>query len=128
MSSKPGSYVLIIEITNSVDVKVGALGKIKFNKGIYAYVGSALNGLYQRILRHIRTSANKTAKFHWHIDYLLASENVRLQKILTFSSKERLECKIAQAIAENARPVPHFGCSDCRCRGHLFQIERSTNA
>ncbi|VVB60950.1 Uncharacterised protein [uncultured archaeon] len=80
MASQPGSYILVIEITEPIDAEIGALGKIRFKnyalrqafqplagKGIYAYIGSALNGLCPRILRHIKTNLNKTAKFHWHI-------------------------------------------------------------
>ncbi len=119
---KAGSYVLLIEIAEPVQIYVGALGKLDFEKGIYVYVGSALNGLYPRILRHIRTNANKTAKFHWHIDYLLSAENVRLTRILTFISDKRLECRIAHGIANRAKPIPKFGSSDCKCAGHLYKL------
>ncbi len=123
MISKPGSYILVIEVAKPLDAKIGALGKIAFDKGYYAYVGSALNGITARILRHIKTNAGKTAKFRWHIDYLLPSKHVFLRKIHCFNSKQRLECRIARIISENAEPVPGFGCSDCGCKSHLYRIK-----
>jgi len=35
-----GIYILLIRISKNIQVKIGSLGKINFNKGIYAYVGS----------------------------------------------------------------------------------------
>ena len=49
-----GIYVLIIELPKSADIRVGKLGIIKFQKGFYAYAGSALNGLSQRIEMHLK--------------------------------------------------------------------------
>ncbi|HDJ96588.1 MAG TPA: GIY-YIG nuclease family protein, partial [Candidatus Aenigmarchaeota archaeon] len=40
-----GSYILFLEVKKSIEVNVGSLGKIKFKRGIYAYVGSAMNGI-----------------------------------------------------------------------------------
>ncbi|MEM2971564.1 MAG: hypothetical protein QW270_03980 [Candidatus Bathyarchaeia archaeon] len=40
-----GVYVLIIKVAKPISVNVGALGKINFEKGLYAYVGSAQKGL-----------------------------------------------------------------------------------
>ena len=68
-----GSYVLLIELKENTNIKVGKLGKVFFKKGFYAYVGSALNGIEQRIQRHMR----KDKKTHWHIDYLLKHAVVR---------------------------------------------------
>ena len=58
-----GSYVLLIEIGQEKEIQIGSIGNIYFKKGFYAYIGSALNGLEQRIERHIR----KDKRFHWHI-------------------------------------------------------------
>lgn len=30
-----------------------------------------------------------------------------------------MECTIAQALSKEFKPVPRFGCSDCRCSSHL---------
>jgi len=38
-----GAYCLVIELKKNSSIKIGALGTIKFKKGLYCYVGSALN-------------------------------------------------------------------------------------
>ena len=67
-----GSYILILELKTVDTIAVGHLGAITFAPGIYAYVGSAMAGLEQRISRHLR----KEKKLHWHIDYLLQVASV----------------------------------------------------
>lgn len=57
-----GTYCLIIEIKEKSTIKVGALGIIKFEKGYYIYVGSAMNSLVSRIKRHMKDDK----KLHWH--------------------------------------------------------------
>ena len=142
-----GIYVLIIELPENTDIHVGKLGTIKFQKGFYAYTGSALNGLSQRIERHLR----KNKKFHWHIDYLLDKSDV-LQVIYAKTS-EKMECKIAGNLLKNSDVrtlggknsdvrtsgeknsdvrnsgknrlheicnIAAFGSSDCKCRSHLL--------
>ena len=48
-----GSYILVIELKEEKIIQIGKLGKIHFKKGFYVYIGSALNGLEQRITRHL---------------------------------------------------------------------------
>jgi len=40
-----GSYILLMRISKNIQVKIGALGKIPFCKGLYAYIGSAMNNI-----------------------------------------------------------------------------------
>ncbi len=109
-----GSYLLVFSIPHSVTLHVGKLGAISFKKAYYVYVGSAMNGLEQRIQRHLRTKK----KTHWHIDYLLpVAENIG---VFYKESATKDECKIAQILARNLHSIPSFGCSDCSCRSHLF--------
>jgi len=42
---RKGSYVLVIEVKDDGEMKVGKLGVIRFNRGYYAYVGSCICGL-----------------------------------------------------------------------------------
>lgn len=94
---------------------VGKYGVIHFKKGYYVYIGSALNGLDQRIQRHL--SQNK--KIHWHIDYFLP-----YTKIVHVFYKEGIrkeECKIARLFQKKFMSIPDFGCSDCCCKSHLFR-------
>ena len=109
-----GSYLLVIKNENNAIIQIGKLGEIEFKKGYYIYVGSALNGLEQRIKRHLRL--NK--KIHWHIDYLL-----KKSKIIDVFYKEndtREECLIAKKLDEKLYSITGFGCSDCKCKSHLF--------
>jgi len=103
-----------MELANDKKISVGKLEKIKFSRGYYLYVGSALNGLEQRIKRHIRNQK----KMYWHIDYLL--QNAKIVDIFYKESERKEECKIAQKFNQYVSLVPGFGCSDCRCKSHLF--------
>ena len=109
-----GTYLLIMMPPEETSIKVGKLGAIHFKKGSYAYVGSALNGLDQRIQRHLRTDK----KVHWHIDYLLPFTEI--VEILYKENDKKEECRIAQVLERNFTHIPGFGCSDCSCRSHLF--------
>jgi Uri superfamily endonuclease len=52
------------------------------------------------------------------VDYLLLDPRFRLLYAVTAETDLDLECAYAGAIGGDA--VPGFGCSDCRCRSHLF--------
>ncbi len=108
-----GSYVLVIENKKDQNIQIGKLGNIFFKKGFYAYVGSALNGLEQRINRHKRTDK----KLHWHIDYLLNKTDI--VDVFYKESEEKEECRIAKSFL-NLDSIKGFGCSDCNCESHLF--------
>ena len=51
VSEMRGVYCLIFELNKEVIVEVGALGKIKFKKGRYVYVGSHQKNIEKRIGR-----------------------------------------------------------------------------
>jgi Uri superfamily endonuclease len=117
-----GAYCLCIVVSANVEVSVGALGRLAFPRGVYVYVGSALNSLEPRITRHIRTSEGTHNVAHWHIDYLLREPAATLDLVYFIESEERMECQLAARVAENGEPVDGFGCSDCRCRSHLYRV------
>jgi Uri superfamily endonuclease len=111
-----GVYLLLLELPKPLILTIGKLGTIHFEKGWYAYIGSALNGLDQRIQRHLRT--NK--KTHWHIDYLLPYTEI--VNVFYKENNQREECKIAQSLESNFGNIPGFGCSDCTCTSHLLKV------
>jgi len=113
----PGSYILLVAVFRRCRISVGALGVIKFDKGFYAYVGSAMGGLRGRINRHL----SKEKRVRWHIDYLL--EKGRVQGLLCAPTDKRLECRLAQRLEGVFRSIPGFGSSDCHCPSHLFYGE-----
>ncbi|MGQ9743694.1 MAG: GIY-YIG nuclease family protein [Candidatus Bathycorpusculaceae bacterium] len=114
-----GVYVLIIKVSKPLSINVGALGTVNFEKGIYAYVGSAKTGLNQRIGRHLRRDKRK----FWHIDYLLSDISVKVLKVFKVKKENLGECEVAKIISERGVPVSGFGSSDCRCISHLFKIK-----
>jgi len=113
-----GVYALIIQLDKDACVNVGALGKLTFKKGLYAYVGSAQVNLEHRIKRHLR----KEKRLFWHIDYLLNNSAARIVKVLYKQADKTEECTLAEVIGERGKPIDGFGCSDCRCKSHLFHI------
>jgi len=115
-----GTYCLLIKVKKEGLMKVGSLGRIKFKRGIYIYVGSAMNGIEKRVARHVR---EKKRKF-WHIDYLLGSKNTYIEKVF-YREGSKGECKVARSFAKDAEPVEKFGCSDCNCVSHLFRLKKN---
>jgi Uri superfamily endonuclease len=113
-----GIYVLVIRLRDQASVSIGALGEITFEKGLYLYVGSAQTNLEQRVKRHLRKEKRK----FWHIDYLLDSGAAEIEKVLCKEGSKVEECRLAIEIAKRGQAVQGFGCSDCRCRSHLFHV------
>ena len=109
-----GSYLILINLKDKENIQIGKLGKIDFKKGIYVYVGSAFNGLEQRINRHL----NEDKKLHWHIDYLLRIGEI--SDIFYKKTTYNKECNIAKFLDRDLSKIKGFGCSDCNCNSHLF--------
>ena len=113
-----GIYVLVISMKKNTSVNVGALGTVVFERGMYAYVGSAQNNVQKRVERHLR---KRKPKF-WHIDYLLGTRATAVLKVFFREGGRPQECRISRWIAERGTPVIGFGSSDCGCDSHLFKI------
>ena len=113
-----GIYILVVSIKKNIVVTIGSLGNVSFNKGFYAYVGSAQNNLKKRIERHLR---NKKRRF-WHIDYLICNDEVEVVKVFWKKAYKSEECLTAKKLLNIAIPILDFGCSDCRCISHLFWL------
>ena len=117
--SLSGVYVVIAELPESVDIRIGRRRKDRFETGFYGYVGSALNNLKKRIERH----KSKEKKMHWHIDYLLS--HARVLDIKTIITDKKIECKLAGKVKEiSDEGINGFGCSDCNCSSHLLYFEK----
>ncbi|TRO42827.1 GIY-YIG nuclease family protein [Candidatus Bathyarchaeota archaeon] len=114
-----GVYVLVIQLSKNAEIRVGALGKLPLNKGTHLYVGSAQNGLEKRVERHFIREKRR----FWHIDYLLENPATRIVTVFYKKAPKTSECVIAEAIGKRGEAVAGFGCSDCRCRSHLFRID-----
>jgi adenylylsulfate kinase len=117
-----GIYVLVLSIKENICINVGSLDKIFFEKGLYAYVGSAQTSFEKRIQRHIR----KNKKRFWHIDYLLESKLVDVMRVFYKEAARKEECEIAKQISSKGSPMVGFGSSDCKCKSHLFKVSEYT--
>lgn len=115
-----GTYCLLINLKHDSQITVGKLGNLDFKSGGYVYVGSALNSLEGRIKRHL----SHDKKLHWHVDYLLTHKNAQIMDVIYSVNDTKMECELAQIIAEKGIGVNNFGCSDCKCPSHLFYFEK----
>lgn len=115
-------YQLWIELRRPLKVRVGVLGAIHFAKGMYIYTGRAARCLRARVLRHVHGAQ----RLHWHIDYLLAQRNARVERVILASTDPAEECRSNHGAGERGGiAVPGFGASDCRngCRAHLWLVK-----
>ena len=113
---KVGAYItyqLRIRVGRDLRLKVGALGVCRFPAGRYVYTGSAKRNLEARVARHL----GPAKRLRWHIDYLLCSPGVEVQRVRRFREQE---CAVNRR-TRGAVPVPGFGAGDCRagCGAHL---------
>lgn len=115
------TYQLLIEVVAPVRVAVGRFGVFDFAQGLYCYTGSARRNFEARIRRH--QSREKTLR--WHIDYLLATEGVRIVEVKRFGASE---CAVNRE-TEGEIFIPGFGASDCRagCGSHLKRLKLETS-
>lgn len=116
-----GCYCLIIHVNDEKTIRVGKLGRIKFNEGYYVYVGSAMNSLESRLNRHL----SDTKKLHWHIDYLLKKSEIA---DIIYNEGKKVECEISSSISAKANGISGFGCSDCDCESHLYYFNSRNEA
>jgi endonuclease-3 len=119
-----GIYTLAIALAEPTTIDVGALGPITFDRGWYAYTGSAHGpGGFARVTRHRELADGERERRHWHVDYLLAAEASTLCGVGQTPASDR-ECATARALP--GTPVPAFGASDCECQSHLRALADRT--
>ena len=110
------TYLLIVKVTRNARISVGRLEDTEFKRGLYLYIGSAKRGLDKRIARHL----TKQKKLHWHIDYILSSEQISVLEVWTKEANE--ECAIAHMVSnihETEIVRKGIGSSDCKCFTHF---------
>jgi len=122
-----GVYTLVIFLSVDSRVRVHRLGDFNFQKGYYAYTGSALGSgatsLRRRVARHLKKRKNR----QWHIDFLLTNRKAEVKAVVAAESGVNEECHINNLIKkiEGATvPLAGFGASDCRkdCESHLLYL------
>ena len=120
-----GIYTLVIRAAH--DLEIRTKGRLFIlTRGHYLYVGSAMGphrrSLEMRIARHLK----RHKKNFWHIDYLLKSKNVTIQKVIYAETRKKLECDVAsnlKKLLKNTVPIKGFGSSDCKCGAHLYRTK-----
>lgn len=114
-----GVYLLFLNISRDIKIRVGSLGLVNLPAGVYVYVGSAQNSVEARVRRHLK----KRKTLRWHIDYLTSSKDVEPLYVVVLPLPKNYECRIARILQENdSRSINNFGASDCKCRTHLYNI------
>lgn len=126
-SGATGTYALALHCTRHSMIRVGSLGLLETDPGLYFYVGSAFGpgGLCARVGRH----AGRRKRDHWHIDAL--RKQARFLGAWISPSPHRLEHEWAKRmmLCEGAIvPLARFGASDCRCASHLTWLGRDERA
>ncbi|MCP4261744.1 MAG: GIY-YIG nuclease family protein [Planctomycetes bacterium] len=118
MDLDTGIYIVVFDMLKDRTIRVGRLGRFRFHKGVYFYIGSAQRDLSSRIERHNR----KKKTLRWHIDYL--STKAEMLGAITIPGPRELECQLAKKLSGMFElAMPGFGASDCRCGGHLFYVK-----
>jgi Uri superfamily endonuclease len=117
--SSPGAYVLIIELTDSVEVNLPGKPKTILKAGRYLYCGSAKGsgGIRARLSRHMRPDK----VIHWHVDLL--TDAGRVTGAWIFPGRD--ECELVRALSRLPAPIRGFGSADCpKCWSHLLSWPR----
>jgi Uri superfamily endonuclease len=110
-------------VSVTISVRIGRLGRFTFPPGSYVYTGRASRALRARVLRHV----NRAARKHWHIDYLLARQEVHVERVVLAFDDPAEECAVNRRVGALGRAAaPGFGSSDCKagCGTHLWRIVR----
>lgn len=111
-----GGYVLILKCDKDIEITVGKLGKIKFERGYYAYIGSGMKNLLLRVKRHFK----EKRKMFWHIDYI--TKHMSIIGAVIIYSDVRIEDKIFYALHDNFPYIPNIGSSDTKLDSHFFYL------
>jgi len=116
----PRLYVVLTYVPRRTTVPLGALGPVVFERGWYAYVGSAARARRARVARHLAPDK----PLRWHADYLFTAFPARRAWLVDGAAGE---CELAGALAAlpgASRRSRRFGAGDCRCAGHLVRLPR----
>jgi len=108
-----GAYFLVVFLEKDQEIKTKAK-KFILKRGYYVYVGSAMNSLEGRVLRHFR----QKKRFHWHIDYLL--DKARIIEAYLIPSNVKIEENLSMALDSHAVGVNGFGASDVPTKTNLY--------
>jgi len=113
-------YIVLTRVPRRTTLVVGSLGAVTFERGWYAYVGSAARAREARVARHLAHEK----PLRWHADYLFTAFPPERAWLVDGAAGE---CELAGALAAvpgAERRPRRFGAGDCRCAGHLVRLPR----
>ena len=119
-----GTYIMMLDADNDRRITIGRRMTIDVRPGRYLYVGSAFGpgGVRARVNRHFRNAGI----CRWHVDYL--RRFTRPAGALVCYGARDTEHRWARALDDaGLQAVTGFGCSDCRCRTHLYMTGDDQN-
>ncbi len=122
-----GTYILVLKTTSDQYIRIGKLGVFDFDKGFYAYIGSAFGtgGLAARINHHLHSVANP----RWHLDYLRGLMEIEEVWLTNGKSKHEHDWARILGMQEGVHiPVIGFGASDCSCEAHFFKFSKQPSS
>lgn len=129
LPNSKGAYIIYASLAQDVTLTIGALGKMIFFAGSYAYVGSAMGsgGIRARVNHHLTPSPRP----HWHFDHL--KPHLTIQAVLWQTGTDRWECEWVRqllTLPEVTAPIAGFGASDCKshCPAHLLFTQHTPSA
>ncbi|CAA7626023.1 conserved hypothetical protein [Candidatus Terasakiella magnetica] len=114
--TESGAYVLLIQLSDSLPVKLAGRPEITLAPGHYLYCGSARGpgGIKARVGRHMQ----REKSIRWHVDRLTTKGTVL--GVWVFPGGD--ECELVASLAGMPVPIPGFGSSDCAtCASHLLE-------
>lgn len=123
-----GIYTIVTRLKNPAKCRVGALGPLRFERGLYVYTGSARGNGSTSVERRIERHLGKRVRNFWHIDYFLGMRACEVQAVVYSETERDLECAANRQIRQlihAAFPIKHFGSSDCGCPSHLLHPRSS---
>lgn len=114
--SMKGCYILVIRLNSDLNLNVSK-NFWNLKKGIYTYIGSAMNSIEARVARHLSQKKKK----HWHIDYLL--ERAEIVGVVFLPCNRRCEEEVSRFFEKHFVGIKGFGASDLRVSSNLYFID-----
>jgi Uri superfamily endonuclease len=121
-----GIYLLLIRVEEEAKICLKGDRRWLIPPGNYFYAGSAKGpgGLKARIARHLK----RGKRFHWHIDFLLASPGSKITHVI-YAEANVPECALVSLLEKAGcmHVIEGFGSSDCKsgCVSHLAKCHYS---
>ncbi len=117
---RQGYYILLFELLGEISVSYAGRNVV-LEPGVYAYIGSALRSLRNRVGRHVHSGA---ARIHWHIDRVTTAKAFKPLAVAACDSTMRglEECIAGHLWTLGLRGPRGFGSSDTKSPTHLYRL------